>query len=425
MDAGELQALLEAAARELAAVTAELPADGELAAEVSSALEAAASACGEAAAAAARPGGAQPGACDEGDEVAREARALRAGAIRARDTAEARLRGLQQERADLLERMQQLTEVRSDRAKENEALCQAAHAGEAELLVECEEFDRQVAELQSNVRAGSEKLLARGIHGRLLNRRRRELQRQHARSAAENVGAQQVLQLQRDAEVHLQEVEEQHHKVGESLAVARRDCVERAEALWEKRTEQQERFRQEASELEARLEELHRTHESRWTATDAETRRRLTERAKQAAEARTALERRIAELDAERESEAAAWRAQLEHQKRILEEERESVMAELEAKLSEKRRQLKERADEERGRCSRVRSQHLRRAEDHMQEVQRYRRNIDRVSENYRARQVSQPPPRLAPLPPASSMMAASPRSALTSARAARTLLTT
>merc|ERR1712060_171605 len=141
--------------------------------------------------------------------------------------------------------------------------------------------------------------------------------------------------------------------------------------------------------------DLQRHYVTCWKASDEDTRRRLEEKVRLAEEARSDFARRLMEIDEERESKAASAREQIEQYKRILEEARENATADMEAKLAEKRRILLEKTEQERGRCGKMRGQHLRKAEDYMREVMEYKTNIEKLSENYRAKQVSQPLSRL------------------------------
>merc|ERR1740122_640240 len=121
--------------------------------------------------------------------------------------------------------MQSLTNTKRLSGQERQAALGAAHETEAQLLEQCEALDRRVTDLQADVRRKSEKLLARDAHGWFLNRHRRDLQKQHAHSAAENAGAQQILQLQRSTAAHLERVSEQCSEADQSVASAQRDSA--------------------------------------------------------------------------------------------------------------------------------------------------------------------------------------------------------
>lgn len=175
------------------------------------------------------------------------------------------------------------------------------------------------------------------------------------------------------------------------MALAQNDNQDRVESLRMNWTEQQNRYRDEAEELQARLAELQRIYEERWTTTEIMARRRLEEKSRLALEARGILLQRITELDAEREHEAEVSVAKVAEQKRRVEEERKKMERELQSKMEETRRHLQERAELESTRCGLARSKHLHKKEDLAKEVHKYRRGIEEVSENYRARKLLQP----------------------------------
>jgi len=331
------------------------------------------------------------GDVDQTGELVREARGRWLAALSGRDSSEARLRGLQVERAKYQQEHKEMTEARAASGAEAHEALQARLSSEARLLQECEELDRQAEELQAKVRMKSDVCLAHDVHGWWQNRRRRDAQRRHAKSSAENIKAREILYLQRSTAEHIRNVDQRLDEVDETMALAQNDNQDRVESLRMKWTEQQNRYRDEAEELQARLVELQGIYEERWSSTEIMARRRLEEKSRLALEARGILLQRIAELDAEREHEAAASVAKVAEQKRRVDEARQHMESELQAKMEETRRQLQDRSVLESTRCGLARSRHLHKAEDHAKEVEKYRRGIEQVSENYRARKLLQP----------------------------------
>mmetsp|Transcript_8713 Transcript_8713/g.16507 ORF Transcript_8713/g.16507 Transcript_8713/m.16507 type:complete len:447 (+) Transcript_8713:45-1385(+) len=331
------------------------------------------------------------GDVDQTGELVREARGRWLVALSGRDSSETRLRGLQVERAKYQVQHYEFTEARNASAEEAHETFQARLAREAQLLKECEELGSKAAELQSTVRMKSDVCLSSDVHGWWQNRRRRDAQRRHALSAAENIKAREILFLQRSTAEHIRNVDQRLDEVDETMALAQNDNQDRVESLRMKWTELQNRYRDEAGELQARLAELQRIYEERWTTTEIGARRRIEEKSRLALEARGTLLQRIAEVDAEREREAALSSKKVEEQKRRVEEARKQMENALQAKMEETRRKLQERSELESTRCGLARSKHLNMAEGHAREVEKYRRGIEEVSENYRARKLLQP----------------------------------
>jgi len=220
------------------------------------------------------------GDVDQTGELVREARGRWLVALSGRDSSEARLRALQVERAKYQVQHREMVEARKASGEEAHNALETRLASEAKLLKECEELDRQAAELQSLVKMRSDVCLSHDVHGWWQNRRRRDARRRHALSAAENIKAREILYLQRSTAEHVRNVDQRLDEIDETMALAQNDNQDRAESLRMKWTERQNRYRDEAEELQARLAELQRIYEERWTTTEIMARRRLEEKSR-------------------------------------------------------------------------------------------------------------------------------------------------
>mmetsp|Transcript_44320 Transcript_44320/g.77798 ORF Transcript_44320/g.77798 Transcript_44320/m.77798 type:complete len:449 (-) Transcript_44320:238-1584(-) len=388
MDPEDLQALLSAAAREIGAVAAELSSEveNEKADPVYLEVLEARSAVDDAIQAAKL-------IKTEPTEVAREALALRAEAVRARDVAESRLWAIQDEHAELLEQLQRLTSERARKSEELRLEAAAAAAREADLIARCDELGDEVRWLRADVDRKSQRLIASSTLGHSLDLSRRRLQRQHDGSLEENTVAREILELQQSTEKYLQRMEEEGVAVNESLVGAQKSFQERMEKLQTEWSEQQARYQDEMATLSAKLTELQREYEERWSRTERESREKLEEKARVAAEVRANFEEKLANLDQEWKDEAAAARDAMDRQKQSLVEARQGAVADMEGKLVERRRELQAKVDVERQKCGVLRNKQQRRIAEFEGEVNRYKKHISDLSASYRSRRKGPPSP--------------------------------
>jgi len=386
MDASELRALLEAAARELGSVTSGLcdndatdEATMRIAGELADAQEAireAVTACGVGTSSLEQ----------EPSEVLREARALRSEAVRARDVAESRLWTLQDEHAELLERLQELSGQQQQRLEEQHKEADIAASRETVLVERCRQLDNEVRGLRKEVDAKSQRLIASTALGHSLELTKRKLQRQHEGSLAENAVAREILALQQSTEAYLHWVGDECSKVDQSLDLAHKRCAEQMEGLQSEWSEQQAKYKVDMASLEDQLQNLQREYEERWEATEKSARQVINTRSQQANAARQKVEAEIQRCDEEREKEAIASRELLEEHNQMMSDARQAAMCKMEANLQARRHDMEEQVAAEQRRNETLRNRYNRRSVDCHQEVLHYKRNIEELRFGYHAR---------------------------------------
>jgi len=386
MDASELKALLQAAARELKTAVSDLPGDGDEASirlntelvDAREAIEEAAAACDSATTFG-------TGGLDvEPSEVLVQARSLRGDAVRARDVAESRLWALQDEHTELLERLHELSGQQQQRLEEQRAEADLATCREAALVERCEQLDNEVRSLRKDVDAKTQRLIASGALGHSLELSKRKLQRQHEGSMVENAVAREILALQTSTEAYVQNAREESGKVDESLEMAQKMCAFKMEGLQSEWSEQQAKYQGDMDSLQNRLLDLQKEYEERWRATEQSAREVISIKSQQASEARQNVETDILRLDEEWEKEAIASRNLALQQNQIMSDARQAALSEMEAKLEARQQDMEEQVFAERTRSEALRSRYLRKTADSQQEVLRYKQHINELSLGYR-----------------------------------------
>lgn len=384
MDAQALQALLEAAARELGSVSSELRSDdaslrisGELA-EAQEAIQEAIAACSPASAFGIA------GLDEEPSEVLQEACALRADAVRARDIAESQLWSLQDEQGRLLERLRLLSGQYQQRLEEQQRESDAASSRETVLVERCEQLNNEVRGLRSEVDVKSQRLIACSAFGHSLELTKRKLQQQHEGSLVENTVAREILELQQGTEAHLQWVGDQCSRADQSLQLAHNRCAEQMEGLQSDWSEEQAKYSASMASLEMQLQALQKEYEERWKSNEQSARQVINSRLQQANAARQDVEDEIQRCDKEREKEDIAALKLTDEHKRIMSDAKQATLSDLESKLQARQRQMQEQVAAEHRRCEALRSRHLRKTTDCQQEVLHYSKGIESLRMGYR-----------------------------------------
>jgi len=390
MDANELRALLEAAARELGTMAAQLPKDESdedvdiLFHEVLEAQDAvhdAVSCCTDLHVSSENP-----------SEVLREAHVLRAEAVRSRDLAESRLWALQDEHAQLLQRLRQLSLEQQHRLDEQHVEADIAAVREATLVERCEHLDNEVRSLREDVDAKSQRLIASAALGHSLELNKRKLQRQHEGSLVENALARDILYLQQSTQAYLQQLSGECSNLDQSLELAQKQCADKMEAIQTEWSEQQAWYHNDMNALQTRLADLQQQYADRWRSTEIGARKNLDNKLQQAAEARHKIEEQLVALDEDWEKEAVASRELAEEQNRIMSDARQAALMEMETKLEARQHEMDKTVDTERRRCEAARRRHLKKVEDCQSEVVRNKQKIEELRSNYRRRDIRTPP---------------------------------
>lgn len=384
MDAQELRALLEVAARELGAMAAQLPKDNSIDGvdllfneilEAQDAVDDAANCCAD-----------FHVACESPGDVLQEARALRAEAVRSRDLAESHLWTLQDEHAQLLNRLHNLSSEQQHRLEEQHNEADVAAAREATLVERCAQLDNEVRSLREDVDAKSQRLIASTALGHSLELNKRKVQRQHEGSLVENAIAREILHLQQSTEAYLQQVSVECSNYDQSLEVAQKQCADKMEALQSEWSEQQARYHNDMNALQTRFADLQQQYADRWKSNETSAREKLDNKLLQAAESRRKVEEQLVALDEDWEKEADASRKLVEEQNRIMSDARQVVITEMEEKLEARQQEMEKTVDTERRRCEAVRRRHLEKVEDSQGDIALYKQRIEELSSNYRRR---------------------------------------
>lgn len=410
--------LLEAVARELGEVAADLPRESsdDTLRRVHAELTQATAETRQAAAAAAS-GWASLGERDRGD-ILQEASALRSEAAAARGDAERELRELHLERVRLLASLDDLGGRGSHALEGARRGGDLAFGREEELRLRCESLGRQVQAAQDRLQDLSGRLAERGHVGVLLSRRRRDLAHRHAASTAQNETSREILDVQEATEEHVQLIYRCCGELEQALAESNAEVGEQTEQLHTAWAQEQRQFRLQEEELEARLAELHAEYAERWNDVERESRSRVAEEAQLAAEVRGFLEQEMEELDVQRDHEVVIRRERLEEQQQLALQARLQVLEEMEASVAERQAQIRDRVAQERMRCGRLRGMQHKRSEELARDVAETRANIEQVRESYVQSKPPQSPEKLPPLSarPPPSAAAASEASAIAAA---------
>jgi len=393
MDAAELKALLQAAARELSSVASQLPKDDQHEAMlcISSDINEAREAIEQAVAACGHGPSFGTGGPPATSTVIREAAFLRTEAVRARDVAEVQLWALQDDHMAQLVRLHELSEQQRQRMDEQNVEAVSAAFKEAALVERCGKLDSEVRGLRKDVDEKSQRLLASSARGHALELKQRRLQRQHEGSLAENAVARDILALQQRTEAYLQRVSADCGAVDLSVESAQKKCADKFEGLQSKWSEQHSKYHTDMSSLEIKLADLQQEYDGRWRSTERNARQLMDNRAQHASEARQAVEQEILTLDQEWEKEALTSRQLAEQQDRMMANARQAALAEMEGRLQTRRMDMEEQVAAEHKRCEALRNRHFRKAQDCQQEVLQYKQNIEELSLGYRCKARSRP----------------------------------
>eukprot|EP00747_Dinoflagellata_sp_TGD_P164491 gnl/TRDRNA2_/TRDRNA2_184486_c0_seq1.p1 gnl/TRDRNA2_/TRDRNA2_184486_c0~~gnl/TRDRNA2_/TRDRNA2_184486_c0_seq1.p1 ORF type:complete len:434 (-),score=123.80 gnl/TRDRNA2_/TRDRNA2_184486_c0_seq1:21-1322(-) len=380
MDADELRPLLEAAARELAAIANLLPeslgdaGDGRSwraqILEARQAIDLASTTV--------------PAKAVEVDEVLLEARALRADAFRSRDVAEAQHWALQDEHAGLLRELGRLTATQASNTQERLTAAEAAAAHEAALVAECADLQAKVVALRCDVRAGTQRLQSSTAFGHQLDLAGRKLRRNHDTVMMDNGVAQEILHIENSTNGLMRQVEEECTKNEAHIVDAKDLFLTRLNALKAEREEQERRYNEEIQGLETKLRELQEDYEQQWRAQEQYTRNKLSDKIQEAQRAKESVSEVFSSLDAEHQAEVLASREAIEKLEAAMKEELEAAQARLDGQLDGRRIEIQRILTAERSRCSAMREKFQQAAEAQKQEAARYKEYIKNLEEEYR-----------------------------------------
>lgn len=387
MDALELRVLLEAAARELNSVASQLPNDDwdEAVLNVHDEITEARVAVEEVAA-----------ACDcaltfgtagqETSKVLYEARSLSAEATRARDLAEARLWAFQDEHAELLERLRELSLQQQERLDEQRLETDLAASKEAGLVERCAQLDNDVRALRKDVDAKSQRLIASSSLGHSLELNKRKLRRQHEGSLVENAVAREILDLQQSTEAHLQRVSGKCGEVDQSLELAQKRCAEKMEGLQSEWSEQRAKYEANMTSFQKWHLDLQQEYDDRWRSTAKSAKQVMETRTQHTTKSKLMVEQEIFTLDEEWEREAIASREVAEDQDRMMSDARQAALCEMEAELHARQHDMEDQVASVRRQCEAARDRQLQKTADFQQEVLRYRKKIGELNSGYRSK---------------------------------------
>mmetsp|Transcript_13414 Transcript_13414/g.29317 ORF Transcript_13414/g.29317 Transcript_13414/m.29317 type:complete len:358 (+) Transcript_13414:3-1076(+) len=257
---------------------------------------------------------------------------------------------------------------------------------ERDLVSEVGDLEARNKDAAAGLEFLSEHLAERGQLRIMLLRSKKDLERRCAESVARCETAQEVLELQAETEAHCAEVYSECRHLEIQLAEEHVWVGERKEQLAEEWLSEHAAFRHSEQELEAEIQELQRQYEERWEEAERRTRSIAETKEEQASEAYADLQLRLASLNNECEAEQSRREERLEEEQRVLALACSQATRELQGELQERQEVIQQKLDQEKVRFVRIRKRVAKSKDELVSEVGELKQNIQKLRENYRAR---------------------------------------
>ncbi|OLP98528.1 hypothetical protein AK812_SmicGene19010 [Symbiodinium microadriaticum] len=280
-------------------------------------------------------------------EALEEAGRLRAAAQKARNAAEAKLANQRFMRSELLLRLQEVTKENAKAIERRQALLDEEAKLEAQLEAKCEEVEAETQEIRNEVLMQGRRLDARNTVRSFFQVPPRDAVRKCMRSTQECEPAKVIVQIKRNADMHLARVQSEQDRVQEKVEAIRAKHQKKAEALQEQWEQRKSRHQQEVEELQRELSEMEEKFEARWAEEDKALQEILASQDKRGQAAIAELETELLRQSDLLRNEVQSAQQESNTQEVDLKEVGESMEQELKARMEVKKQVMVETSEAE------------------------------------------------------------------------------
>jgi len=320
---------------------------------------------------------------DDDLEALEEASRLRASAQKARSAAEAKLANQRFMRSELLLRLQEVTKENAKAIERRQALLDEEAKLEAQLEAKCEEVEAETQEIRDEVLMQGRRLDARNTVRSFFQVPPRDAVRKCMRSTQECEPAKVIVQIKRNADMHLARVQSEQDRIQQKVEAIRAKHQKKSETLQEQWEQRKSRHQQEVAELQHELSEMEEKFEARWAEEDRALQEILASQDKRGQAAIAELETELLRQSDLLRNEVQSAQQESNTQEVDLKEVGESMEQELKARMEVKKQAMVETSETEVRRFRGYREGNEKAAEHLMEEAKIFQQGICYLREAY------------------------------------------
>jgi len=286
-------------------------------------------------------------------------------------------------RSELLLRLQEVTKENAKAIERRQALLDEEAKLEAQLEAKCEEVEAETQEIRDEVLMQGRRLDARNTVRSFFQVPPRNAVRKCMRSTQECEPAKVIVQIKRNADMHLARVQSEQDRIQQKVEAIRAKHQKKSETLQEQWEQRKSRHQQEVAELQHELSEMEEKFEARWAEEDRALQEILASQDKRGQAAIAELKTELLRQSDLLRNEVQSAQQESNTQEVDLKEVGESMEQELKARMEVKKQAMVETSETEVRRFRGYREGNEKAAEHLMEEAKIFQQGICYLREAY------------------------------------------